>query len=459
MRNFTLLFSLFLCVAGANAQGIKPAKKALAAPMRKVMKAKRTTRAEELNLWMPGKEELFFYEDEEYLPMASTTFTYYKDGNIKTETVNDEGSLARTTYTYDENNNKIEEVSDFCEEGDDEWILDTKTTYTYDPIVTDLMTSKYIYTWDDAAEDWVQDETAQAQTRTVTRDAKGNITSIEVKAYFSHIGDWDIVQRTDITYDEKTNKAIAFDYRQSEYDENFNVVYGEPTSFKNIEWESTDGQITADYLTECLFGANRFKSADVTLIDGEDTYTAHISVEYTNGGDDVNVTCVWTDGETDIDKYTAIDENGSYLYTSHTYMDEELYEATYTVQEIDEYGNLTLYEEGMLTEDGDREPEQGERYTYTYDDEKDVVTEILAEAYAYYEPEEGESGYEPAMKFVYSDFVDVLSAINKVSTGMTGDATTIFNLQGVAVGRDTKNLPAGLYIIKQGGRVQKMLKK
>ena len=133
----------------------------------------------------------------------------------------------------------------------------------------------------------------------------------------------------------------------------------------------------------------------------------------------------------------------------------------------------------MLLPDDERDIWTANRYSYTYDDEKGVITVILSESYEIIYPgdpadpddsewvaaEEEEGGDEevtaewvPFEKYVYSDFVDVLTSINKVS-GDAADASTIYNLQGVAVGRDAKILPAGVYIMKQGGKVQKMLKK
>lgn len=474
MRNFTLLFSLLFCAAGATAQvsKIKTSKKGMPAPVRKAMMANRAAKAEAQMLWKPAYEEHFILMDGDWLSDGATSYIYDKAGNILTETTDFDGMLERTTYTYNENNKKTSELDESKEEEED-WVIKTKTTYTYDSVLPDFMTAKTEYIWDGVETEWVNNNTAQSQTRTVTRDAKGNIISVELKAFFSFSGEWGIVQRTDIAYDEATGKAISFDYRQATLDAEDNLVYGDPIRYKNIVWEDTDGQIVADDLLECVLGANRIKSADVYDVEGEEeTLYSHIEVTYVDGKDDFVLTQTSVDDmEKVVEEYTVTDENGSVFFTSSYYMEGECMETNYEALDYDKYGNVILEEEGVLTPDNEREIYGGARYLYTYDEEKGVPVEVVTEMYEIDETEgsdesettEGDEeitgSYKVFDKIVYSDYYNVLTAIRQITDETPDAASAIYSLQGVAVGRNTKNLPAGVYIMKQGNLVRKVLKK
>lgn len=479
------------------------------APVRKAVMAKRAAETETPKLWRPKSEEHFVMEEGEWLDDGATTFTYDKAGNILTETIDFDGVLTRITYTYNENNKKTSEVEESKEGEEDEWTYDLKTVYTYDEVLPNLMTSKMEYAWDDVEENWVPNNSRQSQKRDVTRDAKGNITSIELSTSYGG-EEWVIDQRTDITYDETTNKAICFDYRQRNWNVTDAAVYGDPTRYKNIEWENTDGQIIAEDLMECILGANRFKSADLYEVKGEvETLTDHIVVTYVEGKDDFVLTKTSANGvKQTVGTYKITDENGSYFFTTSEYekpeveepetepeaqdldnADKDAYELVnmeYETIEYDKYGNMVLDEGGMTTPEDEREIMFGTRYVYTYDEEKGVPTELVSEMYEFYEPEEpvdpDESddtiepaaadddnvadddqevmgGYEPYDKIVYYDYYDVITAINQVVSNISAKASAIYNLQGVAVDRNAKNMPAGVYVVKQGDRVQKMIKR
>lgn len=474
MRNFTLLFSLFFCVAGATAQVSKnkTPKKGMPAPVRKAMMANRAAKADAQVLWKPASEEHFRFMDGDWFSDGSISYTYDKAGNILTETLDFEGEFNRTTYTYNENNKKTSKLVESKEEEED-WMFNTKTTYTYDAVLPDFMTVKTEYIWDDVEAEWVHSNRAQSQTRTVTRDAKGNIISVELKAFFTFTGEWDIVQRTDITYDEATGKAISFDYRQVTLDTENKLVYGDPIRYKNIVWENTDGQIVADKLLECVLGTNRIKSADVYDVEGEEeTLYSHIEVTYVDGKDDYVMTQTSVDDmEKIVEEYTVTDENGSVFFTSSYYMEGECMETNYQAIDYDKYGNVILDEEGVLTPDNEREIYGGGRYLYTYDEEKGVPVEVVTEMYEIDEIEDSDESettegdeemtgsYKAFDKIVYSDYYNVLTAIRQITDETPDAVSAIYSLQGVAVGRTTKNLPAGVYIMKQGNQVRKVLKK
>ena len=47
----------------------------------------------------------------------------------------------------------------------------------------------------------------------------------------------------------------------------------------------------------------------------------------------------------------------------------------------------------------------------------------------------------------------------KSAAGNANAPTAVYNLQGVSTGTSTDNLPAGIYIVKKGNEVYKMIKK
>ncbi len=488
MRKSTFLVSLLLCAAGATAQVSKKSirmrtkapktavtKKLSEALFRADLVGKRkAAAAQPVSLWKPTAEVFYIYEEGEWLPMATSTLTYDKAGNLLTVTTDEDGWLTRNTYTYDANNMQVCNVLESDESGSgEEWIYEEKTEKTYDPVVTDFMTSKMEYKWDDVENDWGPGN-KQSQRKTVTRDAKGRVILVERSAYFSYTDSWDVDSRIDITYDEATGKAVTYAYRQSEgFDpETGKVLLGAPTVYRNIEWENTDGQILEDF-DGLLLGANRFKKADTYWGEGEDAELAeHCEVVYKEGKADFVLTVTSADGmEKTVNTYTVTDENGS-LVEEHAYYMDENEDGDLTedecireslVMKYDKFGNCTLEEyRGQETPADELEMISGTRTVYTYDETTGAVKEALQEEYMVEYDDESEeviSGqYEPMMKIVYSDFADV-TAVRNVTTGNSDQAVAVYNLQGVVVGTSTSGLPAGIYIVKKGTSTYKVVKK
>lgn len=184
MKKFTLLVSLLLCTAGVTAQvSQKSIRTRLKAPksvvvgkisaqqLKKKISGKRKTAAA-LPIWMPESEKFYIYEDGEWLLMANSTLTYDKAGNPLTVTMDEDGWLTRNTYTYDSNNMMISDIEENDESGSgEEWLYSTKTTKTYDPVVTDFITSTMEYKWDDVESNWGPGD-KQSRKYEVTRDEK-----------------------------------------------------------------------------------------------------------------------------------------------------------------------------------------------------------------------------------------------------------------------------------------------
>lgn len=484
MKKFTLLVSLLLCTAGATAQvskksirtRLKAPKSAVAGKisaqqLKKKISGKRKAVAA-LPVWMPESEEFYIYEDGEWLLMASSSLAYDKAGNPLTVIMDEDGWLTRNTYTYDSNNMMISDIEENDESGSgEEWLYSTKTTKTYDPVVTDFVTSTMEYKWDDVESNWGPGD-KQSNKYEVTRDDKGRVTSLEISAYFSYKDSWDIDSRVDITYDAATGKAATYSYRQAdEYDPaTGKTILGTPTIYQNIEWENTNGQILSDF-DELLLGDNRFKKADLYSGEGEEEeLEAHFEVTYVEGKADFVCTGTSADGmEKEVHTYTTTDENGSFVEEIAYYKDENE-DGEFTedecireslVMKYDKLGNCTLEEYRGQEEPGaPYEIIGGSRTTYTYDENTGVVKEALQEEYSveYDENDEPLPGqYVPMGKIVYKDFKDV-TAIESVMKD-SQDTKAIYNLHGIAVGVSTDNLPAGIYIVKKGSKAYKVIKR
>lgn len=220
-----------------------------------------------------------------------------------------------------------------------------------------------------------------------------------------------------------------------------------------------------------MLGANRFKKADLYSGEGEEEeLVGHYEVTYAEGKADFVVTGISADGmEKEVRTYTTTDANGSFVEEIAYYTDEDE-NGTLTEEECireslvmkyDHLGNCTLEEyHGQEMPGADDEIMGGSRTTYTYDETTGAVTEALQEEYAVIYGDDDEivsAQYEPYAKIVYSNLTDVtpVQAIEREQRGV--DA--VYNLQGVAVGTSTDNLPAGIYIIREGGKAGKIVKR
>lgn len=122
----------------------------------------------------------------------------------------------------------------------------------------------------------------------------------------------------------------------------------------------------------------------------------------------------------------------------------------------DEHGNTTIYEAFRSYDQGKTWviAMLGERHTYEYDE---ATGEMLSDLYERYNTETQQ--YEKRSKYMYSQIEDVATAIDQPSADNSEAPTAVYNLQGVYMGTTTSQLPAGIYIIKQGGKTYKTLKR
>lgn len=382
-------------------------------------------------------------EEGDWMEPMFTTFQYDNRGNVICAETDDGYTITRVVSTYDDNNQVIFTETTVMEDG--EWMPESRRTYVYDPVLTSYYTERKGYSWNGA--EW--EENYFNETNAITRDEKGNITEIVKSLPFG--GAMVPAYKSVWTYDAESGKPVAFEY--------FTNTFGESTpewelynstSYRNMTWAFTDGQITVSSPTELVEGVNRLLSCEV-YYDGEPD--GHIVVEYdeTNPGD-------YTLSETFADitqigrseKRETIDANGSTRVTVSEYFDEEgnpteepTYQMIHTTT-LDEHGNIVA--EDMYEAYADEEPMlmDASQVEYAYD-ENGNPQEVV---YSFYDVDLEE--YIPDSRTVYGSYLDA-TGVGSVAAAVKNAAAPVYNLQGVMVApaateEALRSLPAGLYI-------------
>lgn len=351
--------------------------------------------------------------------------TYNNITGLKTtQTVMDaDGSVNRETYTWDVNGMLKTRLSEYARSSVAAFQQTQRLTRTYDDRLTSFITFNDQQNYQN--KEWVP---SNSYKQTITRNADENITRMERAVYF--LGIYDPTFHIDIEYGDDgkataiTTEDLAYDYPSQSY-------YWKPgSSYKDIVWESTDGQIVS--IDNLFDGANRIKSATAT-INGQE---CQITADYADDGS-------WTSTRTLFDEDMDMDLEEKIEYTP-----------------TDSYGSsIVVITMGYLNEGA---PYNIEQYTYTYKYSpegllllEDAVfsnsegTEILSriegsieygEEYGYplswtvseYDPESGVQ--VNSLRAEYSDYVKVGddSAIESIETG-SAEPAPIFDLQGRAI--------------------------
>ncbi len=395
-------------------------------------------------VWRPLTQTEYMCIDGEWLELGTSTFKYDSRGNAIQEDSDNEDGLFRTVTEYDEYNNPVS-ILGSVDEGAG-WENSNKRTYVYDPVVHDFYIERLGYDWQDG--EWVRNYFCE--TNVVTRDDRGNI--IEIVKSLPFMEDMIPAYKAVWNYDETTGRANEFFY----YSNNAGTAVPDwqlydDTSYHNIVWNATDGQMTESDFADMLEGANRIESCDV-FYDG--VLDGHIIVEY-SPENPASYLVKETYADPSVIGATLqkeiLDGNGSFRLTGSEYFDEEgepTAEATYiAVQEVtfDDHGNAIL-ETMTETFEGITEQVAGNKAEYTYDDNGNP-TEILVSIYDY---EEGD--YIPDSRIVYGEYTDASAGVDNVNADNPTAGFTVYNLQGILMMQTDSEeslsiLPAGLYII------------
>lgn len=351
--------------------------------------------------------------------------TYNNISGLKTtQTVMDaDGSVNRETYTWDVNGMLKTRLSEYARSSVAAFQQTQRLTRTYDDRLTSFITFNDQQNYQN--KEWVP---SNSYKQTITRNADGNITRMERAVYF--LGIYDPTFHIDIEYGDDgkataiTTEDLAYDYPSQSY-------YWKPgSSYKDIVWESTDGQIVS--IDNLFDGANRIKSATAT-INGQE---CQITAEYADDGSWTSTRTLF-DEDMDMDleekiEYTPTDSYGSSIVViTMGYLNEgvpyNIEQYTYTYKYIPE--GLLLLEDAVFSNSEGTDILSRIEGAIEYDEEYGYP---LSWTVSEYDPESGVQ--INSLRAEYSDYVKVGddSAIESIETG-SAEPAPLFDLQGRAI--------------------------
>lgn len=396
-------------------------------------------------LMRPVSSTEYMADGEEWIELGRNTYTYDSRGNVIVQETDSEDGLFRVETQYNEYDKPVLVVSTISEDG--ETVNDSKRTYVYDPVVHDFFIERLGFSWTN--DSWTRNY--MCETNDITRNGDGNITEI-VKSL--PLGNEMVpAYRSVWNYDPASGHANEFaHYTYDPSGAQPGWALHNNTAYRNIVWEETDGQMTANSIQELFQGANKVKSAEVyynNRLDG------HFIVEYSSENPGSYIAKETFADPTVIGIATAydiLDNNGSYRTTRSEFFDPETGdptdEPTYILVEevmFDDHGNIKC-EAATETFEGITEMIGGAQYENTYDADGNLK-EVILNVYDYETQE-----YFPDMRYTYGDYTDVSAGVDNVSADASAEGFTVYNLQGVLVlsagdAASLSNLPAGLYIV------------
>ena len=399
-------------------------------------------------IWRPASqtEYEYFVENGKWYELGTVHFQYDSRGNCVRESYTDEGVEMLTVSEYNDDNLPTFRLTQ-TNDGSG-WKDESKTSYEYDPIVRGYYTLRMGYNWFNDA--WV--ENYRCESNTITRDAAGNITDI-VKAV-PLAGEMLASTRMEWSYDETTGRASEYAY-YCNYGEPVKWILDNKTSYKDLEWEETDGQLVKQNLKEYVAAPNRLKSASVLY---DNVFDGYIFISYTDNGYTVAET---TTDPTAVGISTTVAtnpyaEDSSWSETVTTY--NEYFDATglLTSQPVyqqigtvvtDQHGNIRI-ERVVQAIEGEAELMDEIHYDYTYDS-NGCPTELLV---SYFDFEANQ--FVAQMRIVYHDYIDA-AGVSAPWLDPADAPVEYFNLQGQPVATPAP----GRYIRRQGPKSSKVLVK
>ena len=429
--------------------------------------------------WTKGSDIAFSYDAQGNLLSRKTTSAASGDSDLE-------------EYTYDARGHQTSS----------KWTI-SNTPYSYseffydDPVLKDLYMGSLSYSYDEATKKWINP--VEYGRLRITRNGQNNITEVS-KTSVSSIDGTITKNMLSNTYDNAGTKItgmITKDY--SSYKDE--TSYGKQAF--DLTWHKTNGQVY-DFSKVCYTNLELEEDND-NLIS-----SAHI---YDLTSDGTGVTNIYTikatyDGKGGYVRETTdyfkkfyritktVSDDGTEHYVDESYKDynsDGIYSSNEVVQkretEIktingkrvqnylkiwsykedgteemrydftsthDEHGNNTVYVAYISYDKGQTWSMNrlGERHTYEYDE---ATGEMLSNLYERYNTETQQ--YEKRTKYVYSQIEDVATAIEQPSADLADAPTAVYNMQGVYMGTSTTTLPAGIYLVKQGDKTRKVIKR
>lgn len=413
--------------------------------------------------YLPSKQTEYYYEDGEWLFSGTYTDSYDANGNVVLEDFDDGETISRTENTWTRSGQLAMQLTSYSEDGGETFTNEGKRVQTYDLFMPTLTVSKVKYYWDEDNNAWV--ETGDAFRRTITRNEDGNVTSLVISV--PYLGEYEDVQRFTMTYDPVTKQADTYRYDVLTRDEDTDdFVWTAELYLTNMKWKETNGQIVGEF-SDFMSTGNYLQSATVNYVDEDGAdMTGTITFNYDNEGGYTGLLEYPDELMKEQVSMHIDDANGSYTYEAIAYedldedgelTDDDISSHDKEVSKYDSHGNQILFESYSMDEDEDELTlQESEKYDYTYDPAHgDAVKELIAYEYDYDEQE-----FSPMIKIVTDEYVAITSGIKNIKSEASEAAnTSVYTLQGTKAGTSTANLPQGVYIVKNGGKAVKMIKK
>lgn len=386
--------------------------------------------AAEAPVWRAHVEKMYGWENGWQLTETYNT-TYDSRGRAVVQDMTSGGWLTRTTYEYGESDLFTTRIS---QQGRNATSLanDERVQRTYDDRCPTVITRNDQYLWDN--DSWSLP--GNCYTRTITRDAAGNVTKVEIAVLFNGIYDPTIRLKINYGSDGRACKIekeeLGFDYNNMSY-------YWETTAcYDNITWERTDGQIID--IDRLFYDNNRIASATFTDRDNEITMNA------TYDGDNYELHCsgvIYGEQAEQTQSFTMLENNGFEMtvHTDYTTEDDEtVTEILHTTEKYDAYGLVLLIESTFS--DGEGYEELDERLTgeVEYDATNGYPLTHTLQMFDYDTEEMVNYG-----RTVYEDYENV-AGIADITIDADAPAE-LYNLQGIRV----DNPAPGTIVVRRRG--------
>ena len=425
---------------------------------------------------------------------SDLAFSYDAQGNMlcRKETYVKTGDSDIREYTYDARGHQTSS----------KWTIGN-TPYAYneylydDPVLKDLNMGYLSYSYDEATKKWINPK--ENNRLSITRNAKNNITEV-VKTTVSTNDGTITKDMLSNTYDKSGTKITGMTTK--DYSSYKDETYYGKQAF-DLTWHKTNGQVY-DFSKVCYTNLeleedndNLISNAHIYDLTPDGTGATNIytiKATYDDKGGYVRETTDYFKNFSRITK--TVSDDGTEHYVDESYKDynsDGIYSSNEVVQKreteiktingkrvqnylkiwsykedgteemrheftspYDEHGNITLYVAYNSYDQGKTwiMNRLGKRHTYEYDE---ATGEMLSDLYERYNTETQQ--YEKRTKYVYSQIEDVATAIEQPSADLADAPTAVYNLQGVYMGTSTTLLPAGIYLVKQGGKTYKTLKR
>lgn len=380
--------------------------------------------------------------------------TYDDNGRILQELYDDGETVLRTTNTWTSKGKLSEEIQAVSEDGGETFTNSSRRVQSYDSYFPQLTTSKVKYTWNANLNTW--SETGDAFRRRVTRDADKNVTGLTLAVPYN--GAYDIITRITNTFDPTTKQAVTHKTEDLKATGDNTFAFQESYYLTDMKWYKTNGQLVTSP-EEWLDYGNKLSSATFKSTDEDGTETGTISGVYSDTDEGYVITENF-DGDDDAYECTSLeftDENGSYKYLSGEYSaDGVMTSGSARIVKHDANGNLCLEESYEWNDDtNELELIEGTRYDITYDEE--IPTAQKSVVVYQYDYDAQDYSSIPEMRLDYSDFVKVTGIHDAVksNSAAVNAPTEYYNLQGI---RTLNPSRGGVYLMKQGGVVRKVIK-